>query len=96
MSAPLSTSDRILGVVEDIPPGRVMAYGDIAGMLGLASARQVGWTLARPHRDVPWHRVVHSDGTMAGHLRDRQRRLLRSEGVRVNGYRVDMATHRWP
>jgi methylated-DNA-protein-cysteine methyltransferase-like protein len=35
---------------------------------------------------VPWHRVVHADGSVA--KGERQRRLLREEGVPFRGERV--------
>jgi methylated-DNA-protein-cysteine methyltransferase related protein len=72
-----------------------MTYGDVAEHLGLGSPRQVGRALADVHGGVPWHRVVRSDGTMAEPVRDRQRRLLLSEGVGVRGRRVDLQAHRW-
>jgi methylated-DNA-protein-cysteine methyltransferase related protein len=72
-----------------------MTYGDIADVLGLGSPRQVGRVLAGADVDIPWHRVVRSDGTMAEQVRDRQRQLLRSEGVRMVGERVDLEAHQW-
>jgi alkylated DNA nucleotide flippase Atl1 len=37
---------------------------------------------------VPWQRIVRSDGSLA--KGDRQRRLLKREGVPFRGRRVDM------
>ncbi|HEY0772933.1 MAG TPA: MGMT family protein, partial [Nocardioidaceae bacterium] len=34
--------ERVLAVVEQIPPGRVMSYGAIAEVLGVGGPRQVG------------------------------------------------------
>jgi len=90
-----SATQRILALVARIPSGRVMTYGDIADALGLPSPRQVGRALATTDLEVPWHRVVRSDGTMAEHVRDRQRQLLLSEGVGIVGERVDLETHQW-
>ena len=72
-----------------------MTYGDIADALGLGSPRQVGRALASADLDIPWHRVVRSDGTMAERVRDRQRQLLLSEGVGIIGARVDLEAHQW-
>ena len=72
-----------------------MTYGDIADALGLGSPRQVGRALAGTDLDIPWHRVVRSDGTMAEHVRDRQRQLLLNEGVGIVGERVDLEVHQW-
>ncbi len=90
-----SATQRILSLVARILSGRVMTYGDIADVLGLGSPRQVGRALAGADVDIPWHRVVRSDGTMAEQVRDRQRQLLLSEGVGMVGERVDLEAHQW-
>jgi alkylated DNA nucleotide flippase Atl1 len=61
----LSAFDRaVLDVVDSIPPGRVMSYGGIAEYLGHGSARLVARVMStRCPPDVPWHRVIRSDGT---------------------------------
>ena len=78
---------RIREVIEAIPAGEVRSYGEVAALAGVRSARQVGRYLAH-HDGVPWHRVVHADGTFAPHLAEEQGALLRAEGVRVVGSRV--------
>ena len=90
-----SATQRILALVARIPSGRVMTYGDVADVLGLGSPRQVGRVLAGADVDIPWHRVVRSDGTMAEQVRERQRQLLLSEGVGMVGERVDLEAHQW-
>lgn len=72
-----------------------MSYGDIAEYAELSSARGVGQILARHGEDVPWHRVVRSDGSVAAHLADEQLSVLRAEGVPFRGSRVDMTRARW-
>ena len=81
-----------------IPAGRVMGYGHVAAALGNpGAARQVGYAMAAlpPDTEVPWHRVLHSDGTLA--LRGDpvrsvvQRGLLEREGVRFLGDRAEPA-----
>jgi methylated-DNA-protein-cysteine methyltransferase related protein len=75
---------RILARVREIPAGVVRTYGDIEP----GAPRMVGLVLATTHEDVPWHRVVRADGSMAkGAL---QRNLLRQEGVPMRGERVDL------
>ena len=44
--------------------------------------------------DVPWHRVVRSDGSLT--QGGRQRALLEAEGVPFRGERVDMRVARLP
>ena len=86
---------RVLDVVDGIPRGKVLAYGDVAELVGAGSARAVGTVMARHGAEVPWHRVVHADGTCATHKSERQLELLRAERVPVDGARVDMTRARW-
>ena len=61
---------RVLDVVDSIPPGQVMSYGDVAEFLGAGGPRQVGRVLALWGGGVAWWRVVHADGSLlAGHER---------------------------
>ncbi|WP_374360212.1 MGMT family protein [Streptomyces sp. NP-1717] len=61
-------AERVLDVADLIPPGRVMAYGDVAEWLGEGGPRQVGRAMALYGGAVPWWRVVRSDGVLlAGH-----------------------------
>ncbi len=95
MAEPEPVALRILGCVEAIPAGRVMTYGDVAEYVGTRSARTVGRVLAADGGTVPWHRVLHADGTLAPHLFSEQRQRLLEEGVRFHGDRVDLAAFRW-
>jgi alkylated DNA nucleotide flippase Atl1 len=87
--------DRVHAAVRTIPEGYVTTYGDIARRLGLKTPRQVGTVLARGGGHVPWHRVLHADGTLVRGLVEEQASLLRSEGVEVHGDRVDVKHYRW-
>ena len=85
----LSTAARtILDRVAAIPPGYVRSYGDISP----GAPRLAGSVLHRHGTQVPWHRVVRADGSLA--KGDRQRRLLEAEGVPFEGVRVAMARAR--
>jgi alkylated DNA nucleotide flippase Atl1 len=81
---------RILAVVRAIPEGFVRTYGDVDP----AAPRLVGHVLATTAEDVPWHRVVRADGTVAKGRRQLDR--LRHEGVPLRGDRVDLARARIP
>lgn len=63
MSALDDYSSRVLDVVDTIPPGQVMSYGDIAEYLGDGGPRQVGRVLALHGGGVGWWRVTRTDGT---------------------------------
>ncbi|CAM00407.1 O(6)-alkylguanine repair protein YbaZ [Saccharopolyspora erythraea NRRL 2338] len=89
------TLEQVRSVVAAIPPGKVLSYGDVAELAGLRSARLVGRIMAEDSADLPWHRVLRANGTVAEHLRSRQLELLRAEGVLADGARIDMRQYRW-
>jgi methylated-DNA-protein-cysteine methyltransferase related protein len=80
--------DRVEGVIRAIPAGEVLSYGEVADRAGVRSPRLVGRILSECGDDLPWHRVVRSDGSPTPHLATRQLALLRAEGVRIEGGRV--------
>jgi alkylated DNA nucleotide flippase Atl1 len=88
--------EAVLRVIESIPPGRVLAYGDIADLLGVGGPRQVGAVLTRHGSAVPWWRVPHADGSPPDCNQVTARRHWRAEGtpVKPNG-NVDMRRARW-
>jgi alkylated DNA nucleotide flippase Atl1 len=94
-------ADRVLDVVDGIPPGRVMTYGDIAEYLGLGGPRQVGRVMSLWGGGVPWWRVIRADGSfLPGHEREALARYreegtpLRAAGERGQ-FRVEMRQARW-
>jgi alkylated DNA nucleotide flippase Atl1 len=94
-------ASSVLDVVDSIPPGRVMSYGDIAEYLGSGPGpRQVGRVMATYGGAVAWWRVIHSDGTPApGHDSVAVKHYL-AEGTPLRSarppVRVDMHRARWP
>jgi alkylated DNA nucleotide flippase Atl1 len=90
---------RVLAVVERIPPGRVLTYGDVAALAPEATARDVGQVLLRhgEREGLPWWRVLRADGTPPPHLLERQLALLRAEGTPLapSGAAVDLHRARW-
>lgn len=78
--------ETVYAVARTIPSGRVMSYGQIAALAGnRRMARQVGWAMHACPPDVPWHRVVRADGSIATGDGDFQRTLLEAEGVEFDG-----------
>ena len=89
---------RVYALVGQIPPGRVVSYGQIAWALGAPRmARQVGWAMRRCPDALPWQRVVRADGSIAGGGYAALRRaLLEGEGIPFTADgRVDMARCAW-
>jgi alkylated DNA nucleotide flippase Atl1 len=83
--------EQIIARIRTIPEGFVQTYGDIEPR----APRLVGQILASYEaNDLPWHRVVRADGTLAKGRR--QRELLRREGVPFVGKRVDLKVARLP
>jgi len=92
---------RVLDVVETIPVGKVMSYGDIAEYLGEGGPRQVGRVMALWGGGVAWWRVVHANGSLlAGHERVAVSRY-REEGTPLrlaadgSPSGIDMRRARW-
>lgn len=89
---------RVLEVVENIPEGRAMAYGDVAAALGSRAARAVGQVMAYYGSDVPWWRVVRASGHPAIDHESRALEHYRAEGTPLrwsgDAFRVDLAAAR--
>jgi methylated-DNA-protein-cysteine methyltransferase related protein len=78
-------AEAVLRRARSVPEGRVTTYGDLSP----GAPRFAGTVLSEcDEPDVPWHRIVRADGSLA--KGERQRRLLDAEGVPFNGARVDM------
>ncbi len=92
---PTAYARLVLDVVDRIPRGKVMTYGDVAEMLGRGSPRTVGTVLTNHGREVPWQRVVQASGRPAEPYLQEALALLVAEGCPVVGERVDLAAARW-
>ncbi|MDR6971399.1 MGMT family protein [Leifsonia shinshuensis] len=92
--------ERVLDVVDSIPPGRVMTYGDVAATLGSRAARMVGQIMAYYGSDVPWWRVVRAGGHPPANHEHIALQHYRAEGTPLLGggtvaYRVDLRAARF-
>ncbi len=94
---PSPYAERVLDLVECIPVGRVLTYGDIAEWLGAGGPRQVASVLSSYGGAAPWWRVLRADGTHAAVLRLRGMAALEAEGTPLtpDGTRVRMRLARW-
>lgn len=93
--------ERVYALVEQIPQGKVMTYGQIAALCGEPrTAWEVGQIAHTGPTDLPWQRVVNKQGGLAvGWPNGGQaahRAALESDGIVVDDdYRVDIATLQW-
>lgn len=89
---------EVVRILKEIPPGRVVTYGQVARLAGSTrAARQVVrilHTMSEKHQ-LPWHRVVNAKGEIAvpdDESREVQRMLLESEEVEfLSDGRVDLS-----
>lgn len=101
---------QVWDLVRQIPAGKVSTYGKIAALLPpppgmdikayLAfGPRWVGGAMAACPQDVPWQRVINSQGKVSlrpGGGGAHQRQLLEDEGVVFNEHdRVDLKIYAW-
>lgn len=78
---------NVIEIIENIPNGKVMTYGQIARLAGSPrGARQVSRILHSMSKkyNLPWHRVINAEGKIS--IRDEelshvQKLSLESEGV---------------
>lgn len=75
--------DRVLAVVELVPPGRVASYSQI-GLVAGCGPRLVGRILSRYGDEVPWWRVTNAAGEFPPALLSRALPHWDAEGVRLS------------
>ena len=89
---------QVYNIVEQIPYGKVISYGEIAKILGRPrGAREVGRAMRYCHDGLPWQRVIMTDGSITGgSFAEMRRAILETEGVPfLPDGRVDMTACRW-
>jgi len=76
-------SAQVFEIIENIPRGMVVSYGQIAHALGRPrAAREVGWAMRHCPEHLPWHRVVMANGAVTGgEYAELRRALLEAEDV---------------
>jgi len=100
-------NERVWDLARKIPRGMVATYGQLALMLappaGIDAAayrafgpRWVGGAMAACPDDVPWQRVINSQGKISQRPgAEKQRQLLEAEGVDFVKDRIDLQKHGW-
>ena len=99
--------EAVLALVELIPPGAAVAYGDVAELLGSGGARQVGSVMSHHGSGVPWWRVFRANGEAPQGLEAEALQFYVQEGTPLLGgyqdflrtgegrWRVDLMAARW-
>ena len=93
--------------MRQVPVGRVATYGQIAKLIPkpevvsaedykMASAQWVGLAMAACPDDVPWQRVINSQGKISPRAEaGKQKQLLQSEGVLFSYEKLDLQEYQW-
>jgi methylated-DNA-protein-cysteine methyltransferase-like protein len=107
---PKAYASRVYAVVRAVPAGRVATYGQVAHLIPpppsvpletylKLSPRWVGSAMAQCPDEVPWQRVINSQGKISerpGFGATVQRKLLEQEGVVFDEHdRVDLKRYGW-
>ncbi|MGM9472125.1 MGMT family protein [Pseudarthrobacter sp. YS3] len=99
--------EAVLAVVELVPSGTAVAYGDVAELLGSGGPRQIGSVMSRYGGGVPWWRILKSSGQAPEGHEARALRHYLEEGTPLRGdhdgylrtgegrWRVDLTAARW-
>lgn len=99
--------EQVWNLVRQIARGKVASYGQIALLLPIPNGieiesykafapRWVGGAMAACPDDVPWQRVINSQGKISERAgAERQRQLLEEEGILFVKDKVDMKKHGW-
>lgn len=96
-----SFTERVVYLIQQIPAGKVMTYGQIAKLAGSPrGARQVVRILhsSSEKYQLPWHRVVNAKGEIG--FKDEelflvQKMSLESEGIQFSGNIIDLDRYRY-
>ncbi len=89
-----------------MPYGQVATYGQLARLVPqpegvsdedykASGSRWAGQAMAASPNDVPWHRVVNSQGKISHPSAAEQRRRLEAEGVVFTNDKLSLDEHQW-
>ncbi|NCP87726.1 MAG: methyltransferase [Anaerolineae bacterium CG_4_9_14_3_um_filter_57_17] len=104
---PKEFNARVWQIARQIPPGRVLAYGQLGTAIAPPGmtlkdydafrARWVGGAMAVCPQDVPWWWVVNAQGKISPRPgAERQRALLEAEGVEFSSSgKIDLLKYGW-
>ena len=99
--------EQVWALTREVPEGRVATYGQIAKLVPepvgisaeeyqMTGARWVGMALAACPDDVPWQRVINSQGKISQRAEaGKQKHLLQAEGVLFLNEKIDLQEYQW-
>lgn len=99
--------EQVWAFVRQIPSGKVATYGQITKILPqpeeisvedfqMSAARWVGLAMGACPNDVPWHRVINSQGKISHRAEHgTQKNLLEAEGVLFSNGKLDLNEYQW-
>lgn len=104
---PQAYFEQVWNLVRQVPYGKVVTYGQVAQMLPVPpgvegqdykafGARWVGEAMAACPPDVPWQRVINSQGKISERPgAQRQQQLLEGEGVAFVKGKASLKLYQW-
>lgn len=92
--------DKVYALVAQIPPGKLITYGQIAAACGAAwAAWEVGQIAHTGPSELPWQRVVNKQGGLASGYpggKAEHKHVLEAEGFTVSDdFTVDIGSNLW-
>lgn len=99
--------EQVWTLVRQVPHGKVVTYGQVAQMIDLPTgiepqeykalgARWVGDAMAGCPNDVPWQRVINSQGKISDRPGSQtQRHRLEDEGIVFVNDKIDLRKYQW-
>ena len=99
--------EQVWAMVRLIPTGKVATYGQIMKVIPkpeevseedykLSASRWVGLAMSACPADVPWHRVVNSQGKIShSSAAAEQKKRLEAEDVYFSGDKLNLQEYRW-
>ena len=104
---PQAYYEQVWQLARQIPPGTVATYGQLAQLIPAPAAidpdeyrvfspRWVGSAMAACPADVPWQRVINSQGKISQRPgAETQRQLLEAEGILFTKDKIDLKVYQW-
>ena len=99
--------EQVWALARQVPHGQVATYGQLAQLIPAPegfdpktykafSPRWAGSAMAACPDDVPWQRVINSQGKISKRPgAEKQRQLLEGEGILFVKDKIDLKTYQW-